>query len=487
VASTDGWPVSTPEQQGMNSKRLAGMLEEIRDRELAIDCVLVLRNGHLVLEAYSYPFKPGIDHRIHSCTKSLTATLIGIAVNQGLIRSLDESVLGFFPDREVANRTAAKEAMTIRHLLTMTSGLAWQAGLISVREMEAAADPVQYVLDLPMARPPGTRFEYCDGASLLLSAILQRVAGESAAAFAGRHLFGPMSIDQVFWPASPQGVSMGHSRVRMLPTDMAKLGQLYLELGQWHGEQLVSREWVETATSALVRQSLEMRYGLHWWVDAPGVRERLGLARHVEITSARGFGGQAIFVVPARRLVVVFCGWLQQAEYVIPARLLRRWIVPGAEDAPLPENPAGRRRLAALAEELASPPPPRPVLRLPELARQISGTRYEMTGAPMGWSSFELTFGEREAELVQMVGGHDLGCTVGLDGRFRLRENVRGHNLGCRGLWFDDRTFEVERIRLGDSERWGTTFLFDQGRVDTAIRGTASGLLGLYQGQRVTP
>jgi hypothetical protein len=114
---------------------------------------------------------------------------------------LEEPVLGFFPGRQVANRDHDEEALTVRHLPTTTAGLHWQGGPISAREMEGAEDPVQHVLDLPMARPPGRRFESCRGASLLLSAILQRATGESAASFAERVLFGPPEIVDVSWSA----------------------------------------------------------------------------------------------------------------------------------------------------------------------------------------------------------------------------------------------------------------------------------------------
>ncbi|MGB7114513.1 MAG: serine hydrolase domain-containing protein, partial [Anaerolineales bacterium] len=156
----------------MDSEPLVQMLAQIEQENYKIDSVLVVRNGYLVLDAYVYPFRPGETHILYSVTKSVVSALIGIAIEQGYIESLDQHGLDFFPDREVKNLDEYKEAMTLEHLLTMTSGLECRDSYLynnrGLEEMQKSDDWIQYVLDLPMEAPPGTKFEYCNGVSMLL-------------------------------------------------------------------------------------------------------------------------------------------------------------------------------------------------------------------------------------------------------------------------------------------------------------------------------
>ena len=165
---TDGWKKTTPEEQGIESKMLADMIEEIQKSSYNIDSVLVVRNGYMVLDAYFYPFSKKQKHVIHSCTKSIMSALIGIAIEKGYIKSVNQPILDFFPDKEVANIDELKESITLKDLLMMASGLecrdaferyGWK-GLFEIRESE---DWAQHVLDLPMAESPGEKFEYCNG------------------------------------------------------------------------------------------------------------------------------------------------------------------------------------------------------------------------------------------------------------------------------------------------------------------------------------
>jgi len=178
---TDGWRTSTPEEQGMDSETLAKMFETIQEQEYNIDSVTVIRNGYMVADAAVYPFKPDSRHIIHSCTKSIVSALIGIAIDEGYIESVNQPILDIFSERTVANLDSDKEAMTLEHMLMMASGLECRDSYLyrwrGLREMERSDDWVQFVLDLPMAESPGTRFEYCNGASFLLSAIVQETTG----------------------------------------------------------------------------------------------------------------------------------------------------------------------------------------------------------------------------------------------------------------------------------------------------------------------
>ena len=333
----------------MDSEMLADMLETIEEQDHDVDSVVVVRNGYMVADATIFPFEPGSRHIIYSCTKSVISALVGIAIDEGYIEGVDQLVLDFFPERTAANLDAEKEAMTLEDALTMSTGLECRDSYLyrwlGLNQMRRSQDWVQFMLDLPMAEEPGTRFEYCNGASFLLSAIIQETTGMNALAFANEHLFGPLGIIDVEWSSSPQGITIGWSDLHLTPHDMAKISYLYLNEGLWDGEQVVSAKWVEASTREhIAAKTLQDGYGYQWWIDDGGVYMALGYA------------GQFIFAVPDKDMVVVFVSDLQEQDFYVPQRLLTDFIIPAAKSAtPLPDNPDGVALLESRAEALANP------------------------------------------------------------------------------------------------------------------------------------
>jgi CubicO group peptidase (beta-lactamase class C family) len=472
---TEGWRVSTPEEQGMDSQRLAHMLADITKREVAINTVLVVRNGYLVMEANVWPFQPRARHMILSITKSVASALVGMAIERGFIDNVEKPVLSFFPDRQVEDRDARKEAMTLEHLLTMTSGLDCEQDEYVVGEMVASDDWVQYVLDLPMVADPGETFTYCTVNSFLLSAILQQTTGKNAQIFAEEHLFAPLGIDGAVWSSSPGGVSRGGVGLGMVPGDLAKIGQLYLHRGLWEGSQVVPAAWVEASAWEHIAESRHGGYGYQWWVQKPGFFARLGLTRFTPVFDARGYGGQFIFVVPSHNIVVVVCGWMKGADQIIPIELLQSAILPAAQPSgPMPPNPEGLAALQTQISELARPTrQSEQSLTLPPMAADISGKTYRLQGSRYNFNSFSLEFREDEAVLKLMMGAGDEGCTVGLDGTFRITNTGGAHDIACKGQWSDDHTFELDWTEVGANQRHVVTFSFE-GRSATLIASSST-------------
>jgi CubicO group peptidase (beta-lactamase class C family) len=227
---TNGWRRSTPEQQGMDSTQLAKAVDYlINQRTYAIHSLLVIRNGTIVTDVYFYPFKQGEKHDLASVTKSITSTLVGVAIKQGYIASVRQPVLSFFPGRQIANVDADKNAMTLEDLLTMRAGLECvnTPTELSLIQMMQSQNWVQYALDLPMVDAPGERFVYCSPAPHLLQAVIQAATGQQTLGFATKSLFTPLGITDFIWPLDPQGVVHGWGDMRMTPYDMAKIGLLY--------------------------------------------------------------------------------------------------------------------------------------------------------------------------------------------------------------------------------------------------------------------
>lgn len=327
------WPTSTPEEQGMDSALLTEMLETIKQQNYKIDAVIVIRNGVKVLDANFPPFTAGERHVIYSCTKSVVSALIGIAIEQGYIKGVDQPVLEIFPDHIFTNRDAEINSLTIENLLTMSTGLDCQDSYLyrwkGLNEMWESDDWIQYVLDLPMIAPPGEKFEYCNGASFLLAAILQETTGMTAHEFAKEHLFAPLNISNVEWDTSPQGYNLGYAGLYMLPQDMAKFGQLYLQQGKWGEKQIVPADWVTVSTSKHIRGTLQPGYGYQWWLTTYGP------------IMALGYQGQYIIIVPDLDLVAVFVSDLPDQDFYVPEELLTNYIIPSTTSEPLAKNPVG--------------------------------------------------------------------------------------------------------------------------------------------------
>ncbi len=320
---TDGWRTASPEAMGMDSDLLEAAQRQIEEREYLVDSITVVRNGYVVFDTYFPPFEPETKHVIHSCTKSIMSTLIGIAIDEGIIEGVSETIVGFFPDREIENLDDDKLSITLEHLLSMSSGLDCQDSYLynwrGLERMRSTMDWTQYALDLPVDREPGTTFDYCNGGSFLLSAILQEATGMDSLTFARQHLFGPLGISDVAWRTDPRGVYVGWGDMRLQPHDMAKIGYLFLNEGMWDGEQIVSADWVHEATRVQITAgTLSDGYGYQWWVDGNGYYMALG------------YGAQFIFVIPDLDLVVVFTSSLFNANFEVPERLLNEFIIPSA-------------------------------------------------------------------------------------------------------------------------------------------------------------
>jgi CubicO group peptidase (beta-lactamase class C family) len=312
---TDGWRMSAPEDQGMDAGRLNQMFENIDQRRLRIDSVLVVRNGYIVAEKYYAPDTIDTQHVLYSCTKSFISALIGIAIEDGYIENVNQPVLSFFPDHVFENVEARKEAMALEDLLTMRSGLAWNEGMAAYQGMMGSSDWVTYVLDQQMVADPGTQFNYCSGCSHVMSAIIEETTGIGTLAFAEENLFEPLGINNYDWELDSRGIPNGGWGLHMTPREMAKFGYLFLHEGEWDGQQIVPAEWVQNSTQAGLATGEGVDYAYQWWVYPDD-----------NLYAAQGLNGQMIYVIPDLALVVVFTADMADPSPIFG--LLEDWIVP---------------------------------------------------------------------------------------------------------------------------------------------------------------
>lgn len=263
---------------------------------------LISRHGRIEFEYYRDARTAAEIAKINSCTKSILSALICIAMEIGLLPEPATPATFFFP-RLASDPDLRKREITLEHLLTMSAGFEWTefGGQKSFPRMTRSPHWVNFVLELPLADPPGTRMEYNSGISQMLSALLADASGMTTAAFAERHLFGPLGIEAYEWQADPQGVHTGGFGLRMRPLDLLKFGQLYLQRGKWNDLRLISPERVERSVRPVLPSNSHRQgsYGWHWWSDVYAGEADL------PYYFARGYGGQYVYVVPDADAVVV--------------------------------------------------------------------------------------------------------------------------------------------------------------------------------------
>ena len=259
-----------------------------------------------------HPYYHGTDmHTMQSVTKTVTSVIFGVAINRGDFKAgLNTPVLKFFDVSKVKNVDDRKWRITLKHVLTMTTGLRWNEEVpyddprSDSSLMEATDDWVQYAIDKPMAEEPGKVFNYNSGATELLAYIFRKETGQDIEAYAEKYLFAPLGIKH-HWKRSYLGVVDTEGGLYLSGEDLAKIGYLYLHDGNWNGKQIVSREWVKESLTPYIdagsgRLGNEFKYAFKWWLYPLNGNF---------VWMARGFGGQRLMVFPQQKLIVVFTGW----------------------------------------------------------------------------------------------------------------------------------------------------------------------------------
>jgi CubicO group peptidase (beta-lactamase class C family) len=316
---THGWRTSSPEEQGMDSQKLAPMLDFVQQQRLSLYSLLVIRNGYLVSETYFTSDHEDTRREIYSCTKSFISTLVGIGIDKGYIDGVNRRVMDFFPGRTFENSDVRKDGMTLDDLLTMRSGLDWEESDAAYVQMYRSTDWIKFVLDKPLKEQPGTEFRYCSGCSHVLSAIIQKATGVNTREFAEKNLFGPLGISDADWDTDASGIPIGGWGLHITPRDMAKLGYLYLRNGIWDSQQIVSAGWVKTATQTYAQVPDDpLDYGYQWWTYPA-----------LDAYAALGRFGQTILVIPKLDLIVVTTAHLDSHDPIF--KLISSYIIPAVQ------------------------------------------------------------------------------------------------------------------------------------------------------------
>jgi CubicO group peptidase (beta-lactamase class C family) len=348
-------PRSAPSAESVDAKSVLALLDRLDQRSAECHSIMVVRHGRVVAEGWWAPYSPGRAHLLYSLTKSFTSVAVGLAVADGLL-GLDDRVADVLPDHVPAGLSPRAGQLTVRHLLTMTTG--HRADTLAQAWALEPANLVKGFLRVPAQDPAGTRHAYNNPTSFVLARMVERVTGRGVPDLLDERLFGPMGVEHAEWDRVASGAAFGFHGLHLTTEAVAAFGELLLRGGRWRGRQLVAREWVEAATARHI-QTLQFDdggrtadwlagYGYHFWMSRHGYR-------------GDGAMGQYCLAIPEHDLVVAMTGAVTDMQ--VPLDAVWECLLPGMDSAGSREDDqvlAERMRRLSLPEVPGGPGPAQP-------------------------------------------------------------------------------------------------------------------------------
>jgi CubicO group peptidase (beta-lactamase class C family) len=337
-------PRSTPEAQGISSEAVLQFVQVV-DKINTLHSFMVVRHGYVIADAWWKPEAPNKPHVLWSLSKSFNSTAVGLAISEGKL-SLNDHILKFFPDDAPANPSDNLKAVTVRDLLTMSSGQATEPQKVN------GEPTVRQFLGHPFVYKPGTHFLYNTMGAYTLSAIVTKVTGQTSLEYLKPRLFEPLGIKNPQWDSSREGYSFGGYGLYLCTEDIAKFGQLYLQKGKWNGRQLIPRKWVAEATSKHIRNDGEghSKIGIDW---CQGYGFQFWRCTH---NAFRGDGahGQLCVVIPDKDAVVAITA--DTGKFQDEMNAIWNHLYPAFGSKALPANPSANAQLATATANLIAHP-----------------------------------------------------------------------------------------------------------------------------------
>lgn len=451
---------SAPEAQGIASSAILAFVDAVEQAELELHSFILVRHGHAVAKGWWSPYAAERPHMLFSLSKSFTSTAVGLAVAEGRL-SVEDRVVDFFPDDLPDQVSENLAMMTVHHLLSMNTG--HDEDSTGAMVSQAEGDWVKGFLAFPVQHRPGSKFVYNSGASYMLSAIVQKLTGQTLIDYLTPRLFEPLGIQGATWESCPRGVNAGGWGLSIKTDDIANFGQLYLQQGEWQGQQLITREWVAAATSKQTRNDPNdnpdwaQGYGYQFW-----------RCRH---NAYRGDGafGQYCVVMPEQDAVLAITSGLRDMQVVL--NLVWAHLLPTMQNAPLPADAAAQQ---ALSERLGSLSlRPQSGAATSPTAGLVSGKEYHFEQNEDGVTLVKLDFDATGARLTlhDKRGEHHIpiGYQTWAAGRSMLDQvwyETEARSTATSGAWTADDTYSV-RLSFNETPFIpNLTFRFIDDRVE---------------------
>lgn len=418
---------ATPESVGIPSLTVSRFIDSLAELD-SVHSFMLLRHGKVAAELWNAPYRPQVPHELFSLSKSFTSAAIGFARQEGKL-DLDDRIAEFFPEKLPEHSDPRFLRMTVRHLLTMSSGHDRCALCYMINQQEP--DFVKSFFRSPLVYEPGSRFVYNSGATYMLSALIRRITGENLTGYLRPRLFAPLGFGEREWETDPEGTELGGWGFRLTTEEIARFAQLLLDGGKWEGRQILPADYLEMATAFQIDNSMntqpdwQVGYGFQFW-----------RCRH---NAYRGDGafGQYALVMPDQDVALAVTSGMRNMQSVLD----RVWdiLLPAMTDSPLAEAPAEQQALRARCACAAFPVLPGPgrelVLEVDSFDANAPGV--EALRVESNRSSCRLTL-RREGKEETLEAG--FGSRIDNRTRFgcsRLRR------MAASACWRDDDTLEV--------------------------------------------
>ena len=442
---------STPEAEGVSSKGILRFIDAAeKEQPDALHSMMIVRHGKIIAEGWWNPYNPESPHLLYSLSKSFASTAIGLAIAENLI-TIDDQVISFFPDKTPENPSENLKAMRIRDLITMNTGHETDA---SGRMRNTEKGWVAGFLELPVEHKPGTIFIYNSGATYMLSAIIQKVTGQTLVEYLQSRLFDPLDIKKPTWESDPEGINYGGWGLSLRTKDIAKLGQLYLQKGNWEGKQILSEKWVNTATSLQTsngsnpESDWDQGYGYQFW--------------RCRNNNYRGDGafGQFCIVMPDQDAVVAITSGSKDMQGIM--NLVWNHILPAMQKEALPADEASHTALKDKLENLAISTVTGN--ETAPIAKKVSGKKFILESNMVGVEaiSFNLAKHDKQLTIWNSLGEQQIpiGYNTMLKGNFGF-PNMVAWATATSGAWTSDDTFRVRIYNYESPHAMTFDFKFD--------------------------
>ncbi len=465
-------PRSAPEAQGIMSADIIRFLDVVTSSKIEFHSIMIVRHGFVVAEGWWTPYSKNLRHKLYSVSKSFTSSAVGFAVAEGKL-SVDDTVISFFPSEKPKEVSANLAAMKLRHLLTMTSGHAKDT-IPALRGSASAASWAQLFLNLPVDFEPGTHFVYNTGATYMLSAIVQKVTGQSVHDYLRPRLFDPLGITGEDWETDPQGITTGGYGLRIKTEDIAKLGLLYLQKGKWNGQQLLPEQWVAEATRAQVPSTpanfsggplpdgdWTQGYGYQFWRNQPmGFR-------------ADGAFGQFSLVLPEKDAVIAITA--ESFDLQGSMKLVWNNLLPAMKDIFVAKDNRANEELKKALNKLSLEPNRQNATST--LASKISGKEFKLDANNFNASAFSLSFTKETCVFKLTTDAKIPALTAGINQWIESKDKPEVPPFAIKGrtdvtskiaasvTWADEKTLVLTRRMIETPHGDELEFTFDGDRV----------------------
>lgn len=424
---TDHLLRSFPEKEGIPSAVLLDMLTELEKLD-SLHSIMLLRHGKVCMEGWWHPYSPEIPHILFSLSKSFVSAAVGIAQAERLL-SVSDKLISFFPEYESVVTDPRMKEVTLRHLLTMTSGHALCA------RSSMLADPegnwARGFLASALSYEPGTHFAYNSAASYMLSAVLHKVTGENVREFLMPKLFEPLGITPGIWECCPLNINTGGWGLYLKTADIAKFAQLLLNGGRWYGQQLIPEDYLHEATSGQADTSAnewpdwKLGYGYQFWKSSYGFR-------------ADGASGQYALVIPEKDMAIAITAGVEDMQQILT--VIWEKLIPAVQEESLLPSPENMEKLTGKLRSLQIYP------AAGELEKRHEPQAWHFAPNKSGITAVSVSFSERECRLeFDTVKGTEI-LTAGFGfhccGELQLNDHMK-RKVAASAAWKDEKILEI--------------------------------------------